>query len=621
MSEQGWELPYGEVLCSVEEAISRIRSGQRVFVGSGCALPQALCQALIARAEDLADLEITQLLTLENSPFLQQPNRELRLHSFCQASVVRPLIAPGLSEYTPVLLSEIPRLFKSGKLPLDVALIQVAPPDERGLCSLGISVDIVKSAAENAGLVIAQVNPCMPRTKGNSSISVYDIDILVAVEEPLMEVSAVPPNDVVQLIGKLVAGLVDDGSTLQFGFGSISQAMPLFLKDKRDLGIHTGLFSDSLLALIEAGAVSGACKSQDQGKIVTSMCLGSRSLYDFVRDNPRFAFLPVDYVTDPAIISRSRRMVVINSALEVDLTGQVCVDSLGSEFFTGLGGGIDFMRGAQRAPDGKVIVVLPSTAKGDQLSRIVTRLTPGSGVGGSRADAHYVVTEYGVAYLHGKSIQERALSLISIAHPEFRSALIQDAVDAKYVRPGRVSSGGQLNLVPHDLQSALVLEDGTLFLFRPIHATDESQLCSLFYGLSPESVYLRWMGHLKQSPRKQMTELMFLDQRAQVAMVGTLTESHGEEIIAMGGYDLDPKTNRAEIYFTVRDEWQSHGLGTYLFKLLVQIAIRNGISGFTAEVLMHNKRMLSVIQKSGYMVQTRMEEGVLHCMLDFPETI
>ena len=336
---------------TADAAVAEIHPGGRVFIGTGCAQPTELVKALTARASKLPDTEIVHLLTSGEAPYADKRlASSFRINSFFIAENVRDIIQEGLGDYTPIFLSDIPRLFSSGQLPLDVALIHVTPPDEHGMCSLGVSVDIVKSAAENAALVIAQVNPQMPRTHGDSGLSVHEIDILVPVDVPLIEVHPPEPNDETRRIGEYVAALIDDGSTVEFGIGRIPQSVVEFLKHKRDLGIHTEMFTDAIIDLIESGVVTGESKSLDRGRVSASFCMGTRRLYDYIDDNPIFAFHPTEYINDAFVISQLNKMVAINVALEVDLTGQVCADSLGTRFYSGIGGQVDFNRGAARAP-------------------------------------------------------------------------------------------------------------------------------------------------------------------------------------------------------------------------------------------------------------------------------
>jgi acyl-CoA hydrolase/GNAT superfamily N-acetyltransferase len=613
-----WQEKYAALVTTADAAMTRLRPGQRVFIGSGCGEPLELVRALTRRSSALPDTEIVHVLTFGEAPYAHKElTRYFRVNSFFIGENVRDVIQEGLGDYTPIFLSDIPRLFQTGQLPLDVALIQVTPPDERGMVSLGVSVDIVKSAAENAGLVIAQVNPNMPRTLGDTSFHIFHLDVLVPTDEPILEVAYAETSGEMQQIAEYVSALIDDGSTLELGIGGIPQALLGYLKDKKDLGIHTEMFTDGIIDLIEAGVVNGSKKTLDRGKVVASFCLGSKKLYDYIDDNPVFSFHPTEYVNDPFVISQHHKMVAINMALEVDLTGQVCADSLGSRFFSGVGGQVDFNRGAARAHGGKAIIALPSTAKEGQVSRIVARLSPGAGVVTTRADVHYVVTEYGVAYLHGKSVQERALALISVAHPDFRAQLVRDAIEARYLSAEHKDVEGRVVIGPQELHTTFLLDDGTQLSFRPIHPTDEPRMLHLFYELSQQTIYYRFMSHLKRITRKQIQDFVYIDHRNDVAVVGTLPEAHGEDIIAIGRYYLDASTNRAEVAFVVRDDWQGRGIGRFLLSHLVKIARRNGIQGFTAEVLRENKAMLSVFNRSELKMRSRLAGNVYSYEMDF----
>jgi len=613
-----WQDKYSDMIFSAKDAVAHVRPGQTVFIGTGCAQPQVLVEALTARSQELPDTEIVHLLTIGNAPYA---HRELaqyfRVNSFFISENVRDIIQEGMGDYTPIFLSDIPNLFKSGQLPLDVALIHVTPPDSRGMCSLGISVDIVKSAAENAAMVIAQVNPRMPRTLGNSFIHVHDMDFLVPVDVPLLEVKPLEPTDITRGIGEFVAALVDDGSTIELGIGEIPQAVIEFLKGKNDLGIHTEMFTDAIIDMVESGIINGKMKTLDTNKIVASFCLGTKRLYDYIDNNPKFSFHPSEYVNDPFIISQQNKQVAINVALEVDLTGQVCADSLGTSFYSGIGGQVDFNRGAARSHGGKAIIALPSRARGGSVSRIVSQLSPGAGVVTTRGDVHYVVTEYGTAYLHGKSVQERAIALISIAHPDFREGLIKDAIRMKYIRPELADVGGQIVIGPKELRTAYILDDGSQITFRPIHPTDMERMRDLFYALSQQTVYYRFMSRMKQLPQKQIQEFVYIDHRNEVTIVGTIPEAHGEDIVAIGGYYLDPRTNRAEVAFIVRDDWHNRGIGAFMLKWLTSIARRNGIAGFTAETLQENRAMQAVFNHSGLKVTSNLEGGVYSYQMDF----
>lgn len=613
-----WRKRYESKRTTAGEAVTHIKPGERVFIGTGVAAPMDLVRALADHARELADVEIIHLLTFGEAPYAETKLSEsFRVNSFFIAENVRSVINEGLGDYTPIFLSDIPNLFLRGAIQLDVALIQVTPPDRNGMCSLGVSVDIVKSASESAEIVIAAVNPNMPRTHGNSFISLDDIDIVVETDQPIIERPPVQVTPETEQIAEYIAPLIDDGSTLELGIGRIPHALMAFLKKKKDLGIHTEMITDRIVDLVKAGVITGKKKTLDRGKVVTSFCLGSKKLYDFVNNNKTFSFQPTEYVNDPFIISQQKRMVAINVALEVDLTGQVCADSIGQRFFSGVGGQVDFNRGAARSEDGKAIIALPSTAKEGSISRIVCNLTSGAGVVTTRADVHYVATEYGIAYLHGKSIQERAISLICIAHPDFRAGLLREAIDAKYLSVELSDKGERLITGPSTMRTAYALDDGTRITFRPIHPTDEPQLRHLFYELSQQTIYYRFMRFMKRMPRKQLEDFIYVDHRTEVAIVGTVPRKGGDEIVAVGRYYLEPLTNQAEVAFTVHDNWQQRGIGNFLFKHLTQIAKRYGIKGFTAEVLTENKGMIKVFTRSRLKKRRTASGGVVSFEFDF----
>lgn len=414
-------------------AVAVIGDGMRILIGSGAAAPLALIDALCAHAPRVKDVEICQLLTLGDAPYVDEKLRpHLRHNAFFIGSNTRAAVHRGDADFTPVFLSEIPALFRS-TLPIDVALVQVSPPDAHGFCSLGVSVDIVKPAVERARVVIAEINPQMPRTHGDSFVHLSRLTRRVEVDHPIAELAAEPIGEVERAIGRHVAGLVRDGDTLQLGIGSIPNAVLAELGGHRDLGIHTEMFSDGVVELVEKGVITNARKKLHAGKLVTSFVMGTRKLYDFVDDNPALEMHPSNYVNDPFVVAQNTGMVAINSALAVDLTGQVCADSIGPKFYSGVGGQVDFVRGAARAERGRPVLALPSTAKNGTLSRISVELIPGSGTTTTRNDVHFVVTEHGVAYLHGKTIRDRVHALVAIADPKFRDELLAGAKARRWI--------------------------------------------------------------------------------------------------------------------------------------------------------------------------------------------
>ncbi len=424
---------YRERRCSAQEAVRSISSGQRVFLSGNCSVPQVVLAALDERVMALADVEMVQVLTVGNTARVRpEMQGHVRVNSLFISEDVREAVNEARADFTPVFLSEIPDLF-STQLPLDVALIQVSPPDEHGFCSFGVEVGVTKTAAERASRVIAELNPRMPRTLGDSFIHVSKLDAIVEVDYPLPEFKMGEPSPIQQAIGRHIAELIEDGSTLQTGIGGIPDAVLGYLGNKRNLGIHTELFSDGVIDLVEQGIITNEAKTLHPGKMIAGFVLGTQRLYDFIHDNPIVELHPTAYVNDPFRIAQNDKMIAINSAIEVDLTGQVCADSIGHRFYSGVGGQVDFIRGAARSKGGKPIIALPSTAMKDTVSRIVSQLKPGAGVTTTRNDVHYVVTEYGVAYLHGKTIRERVHAMIAIAHPDFHEELEATARELHYL--------------------------------------------------------------------------------------------------------------------------------------------------------------------------------------------
>ena len=419
-----WIDQYRSKLVTAHEAVSCVESGMRVYIHPGCAEPEALVEALIGRAPFVKDVEVMHLLTMGASPYcVPEMAPHFRHNALFVGGNVREAVNDGRADYTPIFLGEVEALFESGEMPIDVAFIQVSPPDSHGYCSFGVGVDCTLTAAKCARYVVAQVNANMPRTYGDSFIHVSEIDAIVELSRPLCELKVQPSSELFRAIGGRVASLIEDGAVLQCGIGGIPDAVLPNLMDRKDLGVHTELLSDNIIPLIEAGVVTGQRKNWKPRKVILGFVLGTRKLFEFIDENPIFEFHPSAYTNDPFRIAQNDRMVAINSAIEVDLTGQVCAESIGSHFYSGFGGQLDFIRGSARSKYGKPIIALPATAKNDTVSRIVPRLADGAGVLTTRADVHYVVTEYGIAYLHGRTIRQRAESLIQVAHPKFRSEL------------------------------------------------------------------------------------------------------------------------------------------------------------------------------------------------------
>lgn len=606
-----WQKTFAKKRLSADQAISHLKRGQRIFIGSGASEPLSLVEALTQHSGELLDSEIVHLMTLGSAPYADPKFKNVFRHNaLFVGSNVRSAVAEGRADYTPVFLSEIPHLFKRRRIHLDAALIQISPPDHHGFCSYGVSVDVVKSAAENARMVIAEINPQMPRTLGDSFIHVNDIDWMVESPHPLLESIPGPPNEVATQIGKNVAKLIDDGSTLQMGIGSIPNAVLQALGDKKDLGVHTEMFSDGVIDLIKSGVINCSKKTLLNGKIVSSFCMGTRALYDYVDNNPFFEFRPVEFTNNPFIIARNDKMVAINAALEVDLTGQVCSDSIGYKFFSGIGGQVDFIRGAGHSKDGKPIIALQSTAKSGAISRIVPHIQEGAGVVTTRGDVHYVVTEYGVADLWGKPVRERALALISIAHPKFRDELTEIAKKRHLLYDDQILLSSAV--YPENMEDTMTLDDGTEINFRPVMPTDEPLMKALFYSLSTKSILQRFFFVVKAMPHEKLQKLVNVDYKNDMCIVGTIQEGEHEKMVAVGHYMRNPANQLAEVAFLVSDDYQRRGIGTFLLHHMMKTAAQQGIQGFTAEVLAENRPMVHVLHKSGCEMKTAFSENVYH---------
>lgn len=609
-----WQTKYRSKIATTEEAIRIIPRGRRIFIGSGAAEPSALVEGLVHHGEHLADNEIVHLLTLGPAPYVQPGlERRFRHTAFFIGANVREAVHEGRADFMPVFLSDIPRLIASRRVRIDVALVQVSPPDAHGYVSLGVSVDIVRAAVDSADVVIAEVNPQMPRTHGQSFLHVDQIKLLVPVDTPLLERLPEPLDDVDRQIGLHVASLVPDGATIQTGIGRIPDAALAALETRHDLGVHTEMFSDGVMRLVLKGVITGRRKSVLPGKIVTSFLMGSRALYAWAHENPAIEMRPSRYTNDPFTIASNEKMIAINSALAVDLTGQVAADTLMGRFFSGIGGQVDFIRGAARSEGGKPIIALRSTAKDGAISRIQAVLEEGAGIVTSRGDVHYVVTEYGVADLWGKNIRQRALSLIEIAHPDHRASLLAAAKSRRYVFADQVAPRASY---PWEEARREALKSGVELMVRPVRLSDEEALQDLFYRLSDESTYRRFMAFKKSHTHAEMQELVSLDYEQSVGLVACSLDDHAE-IIGMARYDVDPAEDLADIAFVVRDEWQHKGIGSLLFRRMKEIAAARGLAGFTADVLCENKSMMSVFQKSGMKLEIDLNHGVYRILARF----
>ena len=617
-----WTQRYADKTVTAEEAIGKIRPGNRVFIGSACGEPQELVRVMSKMGDRLTDTEVVHVMTLGVAPYTDpRYAANFRANAFFIGNSVRDAVNQARADYTPVFLSQVPALFKSGQISIDVALVMVSPPDEHGNCSLGVSVDITKSGVEAAKIVIAQINQHMPRTLGDSFLHVSQINYLVQHDEPLLEwPSFGEPDEIIRKLATNIARLVPDGATLQLGIGRIPDAVLGLLTAKNDLGIHTEMFSDGVLKLAQAGVITGKHKTLHRGKIVGSFAAGRRELFEFLDNNPQLEMHPSEYTNNPFIISRHDGMVAINSALEVDLTGQVVADSLGQRLYSGLGGHADFMRGAALARGGKPIIAIPSTADTEHgpRSRIVATLQEGAGVITTRGDVHYVVTEYGVAYLHGKTMRERAMSLISVAHPDFRSDLLHAAKRRRIVYPNQIMPPPQAPY-PTECETTFKLRNGREAFVRPIRPDDESLMREMFYEFSEKTVYLRYHAAVKAMPHNKLQVFCNIDYDTEMALIALIGTPGNEEVVGVGRYMTDAAKQSAEVAFTVADQYQNNGLGTYLFERLVEIAGGHGIRDFHAYVLVENSGMLKIFHRSGLNIETAKEDDVVKVSMTLPE--
>lgn len=598
-------------LVSAEEAVAIISAGENVFVGTACATPRTLIAAMENSAGNLSDLHLYHFLTDGALPVKDEcPQTRFKHRTFFVGSDMRESVKKGQSEYVPISIAQVPSLIESGRIPIDTALVQVSLPEGDRHVSLGISVDISKCAVRNAKKVIAELNPNMPLTHGDTFIPVEQIDYFVLVDTPLIEYEhPVVESEIVEKIARYVAGIIDDGSTLQIGLGRIPNHMLNFLENRRDIGIHSDVITDSLIHLTERKVITGRQKSMHQGQIVASYCMGTRRLYNLVHRNPLFTFFPLEYVCNPYNISRNNKMVSVSQAFAVDLTGQICADQFEGEFYGGVSTQPDFLRGAAASPGGKPIICLPSVTDDGQYSRIRPLLLSGEGVTISRSDVHYVITEYGVAYLFGKSIRERALALIEIAHPRFRPWLLEEAKKLDYVRTDQ--SLKSKTAYPISEEREVTLKNGVRVMIRPSRASDVEMLQNLFYHMHPHDIYTRFFQRLRSLTISQAQYLCNIDYEKMMAFIAVTGTRENEQIVGSSMYVKDYDANQAEVAFMIRPEWQSLGLGKALQERLKEYACLQGLRGFTAQILMENDKMIALIKKNSDDIKIKSDNGIL----------
>lgn len=624
MSLNDWESKYPSKFESLETIFNHIHRGDTIFIGSACAEPQHLVQGLIryvkSNPKAFFDAEVLHVRSLGVAPYAAEKFKQnFRHNSFFIGDSTRDAVNKGLADYTPIFLSQVPDLFTRGLARVDIALIQTSLPDNHGYMSLGISVDIVKAAAEKARLVVAQVNANMPRVHGDTFIHIDAVDFLVPYDELLLEYQPEADTDIARQIGKYVSRLIEDGDTLQVGYGRIPNAVLSHLSDKKNLGIHSELITDGIMALIQKGVIDNSRKTVNRGKTVATFCMGHKETYDFLNDNPSVEFRTIDYTNNPMLIARQDNMVAINSALEIDLTGQATAESIGTISHSGVGGQADFMRGAVLAKGGKAILTLQSTAASDVVSRIVPSLRQGAGTTLIRGDIRYVVTEYGIAYLHGKNMRERAMELIGIAHPKFRPWLIEEAKKLDLIYRDQAFMPGKRGEYPEHLETWRTTRGGTSILFRPIKMSDEPLLKDFIYSLSDQSIYRRFMSRRQDMPHERLQELVIIDYTKEMAILAVLPQEEKENIIGVGRYYIDDQLHTAEVAFAVRDDYQQRGIGAELLAYLTYLARREGLLGFSAEVLVENRPMLHTFEQGGFDLEKRIIAGIYELKMTFKE--
>ncbi len=591
-----------------------VRPGSRVFLGSYAATPLALVESLLTRSDRLVDVELVHLLTLGEAPWVDP-----RFHGHVDANALylgpglQQALAVGQADYTPSYAFEIPSLFRQRILALDVALVQVTPPDKSGRCSLGVSCDITRAALDTAPLVIAQVNPRLPRTAGETLVDWHRFAAVLESPAELPEAPYPAADEIDHRIAAHVAMLVDDESTLRIGSTAPAAAIAAALREHRDLGIHSDRLGDALLALLESGAVTNKRKGRHPGVSVVSYAVGSRRLYDHVDGNRKIVFLPSDYVNHPATIALNHRMVAIAGAQQVDLTGQVVDDSIGHKFVGGFGGQTDFLRGAALCPDGRPIVALRSTAP-DGSSRIVTEIVPGSGIVASRGDVHYVVTEYGVATLRGRSIRERALELVQIAHPDHRADLLAVARARRWVPVPDKPETAPARLADELAPRKLELKDGR-YVLRALQPSDERRLQEFFYSHTQETIQSRYGYMVSRMSRERAYELVNVDQSRDLALGVLEVQGPREVIHAIGRYYLDPDGRSAEVAFVTRESKRRCGLARALFERLRAEAKNRGLASLHAQVAPENAAMLGLFQSYAHRLSRIAGTNAVHVQM------
>jgi acyl-CoA hydrolase/RimJ/RimL family protein N-acetyltransferase len=617
-----WADNYQKSKLTVDDAIAKIRSGQRIFIGSSCGEPQRLVRGLAEASATFTDLEIVRMFSGESTSLSKIAERSksqnLNIRSFYLGSANSKSFKGDLRFITPINLSDVHKLIKSRLLPLQVALIQVTPPDDFGWMSLGISVDVTASAVAAADLVIAQVNRFMPRVLGRSSIHVNDIDYFVEYDEQLLEIGDYPDVATAGTIARYLARLVEDGSTMQMSLGGTAEANIQTLMEKNDLGIHTQYMTNTIMRLMAMGVVTNKKKGFNTGKVICSNAIGNKELYDMLDNNTAIEFHPSKYVNDPRKIAKNNKMVAMNVCREIDLTGQVVADALPFNNFSGVTGILDFFRGAALSKGGKSILMLTSTTNNNKKSRIIPMLQ-NAAVVVPRSEVQYVATEYGTVNLFGKSIQERATALISIAHPDFRDWLFDEAKELGLLGPERTLREEMRSVYPLGLEETRIIDDQRI-TFRPVKLTDERIIQEHYYGLDTVDVISRFFHEKKSFVSKQIERTFIIDYTKDLTIVAVVGLPGFEKILSVGEYYLNPETEMAEIAFSVVKQWQGKGISSIVIQKLAEAAKASGIKGLTAYTSKENKRMIKLFHSLDYEVKTVTQGQMVYLEASFSKS-
>jgi acyl-CoA hydrolase/RimJ/RimL family protein N-acetyltransferase len=599
----------GNRLTSAAAAVELVKPGHSVFIGTACATPFSLVEALERRKPTPPDVELFYFLTSGLEPLWVERPSVYNHRCFFVGSDERAMVRRGQAEYVPISLTQIPYLTENGRIRTDVAFVQVSPPDAHGFVSLGISVDVASSILRHAKAIVAEINPAMPRTLGATFLHIDRVDRFVRTDRPLVEYAHEPVDAIAERIARYVAEIIDDGTTLHVDLGRIPNETLKHLRHRRDLGIHSNLITDPVLDLVEQGVITGRQKTLHPGKIVTSFAIGSRRLYDFLDDNALFEFRPIEYVADPEVVARNYKMASLTQAFVIDLTGQVCADQFQGEFYSGVSTQPEFHRGAALARGGKPIVCLRSTTDDGKESRIRPCLLAGEGVTLARQDVHYVVTEFGIAYLFGKSVRERATALIEIAHPDFRESLLEEAKRQALIPVAHSLAAARE--YPVEEERTVTLKAGAKVMLRPAHGADVHAMQLMFHRMSSEDVYMRFFRRPSALSYEEAQRLCNVDFEKDVAFVAVSGPRENEELVGTGAYFLNPSSNLAEVAYMIVPEWQGTGLGSALQDRLKEFAVAHGVRGFVAELLQTNNAMLSLAKRLGK-IEVSSEDDTYH---------